>query len=479
MDTEFHFHTTPFKHQRDEFFHSRDRKNYAILWEQGTGKSKLLLDQVAWLYDQEEVDGVLLVAPNGVHRNWIVDQIPEHWDAEERPIRTFLWSASRAGTQASRREFDEMLVFPGLAFFAINYDALNTDKGYAACEKFLKTHQAVMVLDESHRIKTPGAKRTKKALKLGAFAKYKRILTGTVVGNSPFDVYSQFGFLDPKVLGHNSFFTFKNRYGVFEQRFAGTHKYQKLLRYRNVEELQGLIAHHSSRVTKDDVLDLPPKLYQKRYFQMSPEQARLYENLREEFIVELKNGLTLTASLALVRMLRLQQITCGYLPIEGETQAIADTNPRLLALLDLLEDYEDQKVIIFARFTEDIRQIEAALPQGSCVSYYGDTDDEAREAAKDRLKNDPSCRYFVANPQTASEGLNLFAASVVVYYSNSFKLLERLQSEDRIHRIGQTRNCTYIDLVAPDTVDDRIVAALREKKNIAAMINGDTLGEWI
>ena len=443
MDTDFHFHTTPFKHQRDEFFHSRDRKNYAILWEQGTGKSKLLLDQVAWLYDQEEVDGVLLVAPNGVHRNWIVDQIPEHWDAEERPIRTFLWSASRAGTQASRREFDEMLVFPGLAFFAINYDALNTDKGYAACEKFLKTHQAVMVLDESHRIKTPGAKRTKKALKLGAFAKYKRILTGTVVGNSPFDVYSQFGFLDPKVLGHNSFFTFKNRYGVFEQRFAGTHKYQK------------------------------------RYFQMSPEQARLYENLREEFIVELKNGLTLTASLALVRMLRLQQITCGYLPIEGETQAIADTNPRLLALLDLLEDYEDQKVIIFARFTEDIRQIEAALPQGSCVSYYGDTDDEAREAAKDRLKNDPSCRYFVANPQTASEGLNLFAASVVVYYSNSFKLLERLQSEDRIHRIGQTRNCTYIDLVAPDTVDDRIVAALREKKSIAAMINGDTLGEWI
>ena len=474
--TDFHFHTTPFKHQRDEFFHSRDRKNYAILWEQGTGKSKLLLDQVAWLYDQEEVDGVLLVAPNGVHRNWIVDQIPEHWDAEERPIRTFLWSASRAGTQASRREFDEMLVFPGLAFFAINYDALNTDKGYAACEKFLKTHQAVMVLDESHRIKTPGAKRTKKALKLGAFAKYKRILTGTVVGNSPFDVYSQFGFLDPKVLGHNSFFTFKNRYGVFEQRFAGTHKYQKLLRYRNVEELQGLIAHHSSRVTKDDVLDLPPKLYQKRYFQMSPEQARLYENLREEFIVELKNGLTLTASLALVRMLRLQQITCGYLPIEGEMQKVSDDNPRLEALLDLLEDYEDQRVIVFSRFVEDLSQIERALPKGTTVNYRG-TPEERSEALA--AFNTTQSLRLLATQKILREGFNLQIAATCVYYANDFSLIDRLQTEDRIHRIGQTRNTTYIDLVAPGTVDDRIVAALREKKNIAAMINGDTLGEWI
>lgn len=479
MKKEYDFYSKPFSHQEHEFFHSRDKRHYAILWEQGTGKTKLTCDNFSYLSEQEEIDGVLVVAPNGVHRNWVTDEIPKHCDPS-LGIRTFLWNSSKSGNKDFAKEFDSFLDHPALAVFAINYDALITERGYKACERFLKNRTAMMVCDESHRIKTPGAKRTKKAIILGRLAKYKRILSGTAVGNSPFDVFSQFSFLDPDILGYKSFYVFKNRFGIFEQQFAGRNKFMKLVQYKNLDELQALIKGHSSRVTKDEVLDLPDKLYTKRYFSMSPEQTRIYEDLRETYMVELATGESLTASLALVRMLRLQQITCGYLPIDGDMIRIDGTkNTRLSCLLDLLEDYEGQKVIIWARFTEDIRQILEALPKGSAVHYYGGTTEDERKQAVCKFQEDSGITYFVANPQAAGEGLTLTAAKVAVYYSNSFKLLERLQSEDRCHRIGQMNHVTYVDIIAPGTVDERIVSALRDKKNLASLINGDTLKEWI
>lgn len=471
------FFTTPFAHQEHEFHNSKDRDTYALLWEQGTGKTKLDIDQTVYLYNENKIDGHLVVAPNGVHRNWAVDQYSVHCDPG-LPFKCLVWDSGKAAGKAFQKELADLIAYPGLAVLCINYDAIITKNGFSACERFLKERVAKMTCDESHRIKTPSARRTKAAIKLGRAAKVRRILTGTAVGNSPFDLFSQFWFLTPDILGHKSYYTFCNRYGVFEQCFAGTHKYRKLLQYRNLEELNSLIAPYSSRVTKDEVLDLPDKLYVKRYYAMTPEQARMYQQLRDEYMVELKNT-TITASLALVRLLRLQQIVCGYLPVDGQNILInPKKNSRLDCLLDILEDYPG-KAIIYARFTNDIEQIKAALPEGSYVCYYGDVSPEDRDAARWSFQNCERAKYFIANPQAAGEGLTLTAASVVIYYSNTFKLVERLQSEDRAHRIGQGSNVTYIDILCPGTVDERIVTALREKQNIATMINGDKLKEWI
>lgn len=473
------FYTEPFEHQRKEYYHSRDKANFALLWEPGTGKSKPILDTTAYLSDKDAVDGSLIIAPNGVHRNWIIDQIPAHCDPAV-PLKTFLWDTKKAGNKSFQAEFEEFLKFPQLVVFAINYDAIITARGYAACEKFLKKRVCIMTCDESHRIKSPGKQRTKAATKLGKLAKYRRILTGTPIATSPFDLFSQFGFLDQGILGYKSFFVFKQRFGIFETQFNGPRRYLKLVRHKNMDELKALIEKHSSRVTKDVLTDLPDKLYSKAYYEMSARQAGIYSDLRESYMAELQNGTVLTAPHALVRLLRLQQIVCGYAPSDSHIVAIDDKhNPRIKCLLDTVQDHEDSKILIWARFVEDIRQISEALPPGSFVTYYGASSEEERVAALKAFKEDPSVKYFVSNPAVGGEGLTLTEASVAIFYSNSFKLVERLQAEDRCHRIGQRNKVLYIDIVCPNTVDDRIVSALRDKQNIASVVTGDRFKTWI
>jgi SNF2 family DNA or RNA helicase len=445
----------------------------------GTGKSKVCLDTCAHKYLQGQINGLLIVAPNGVHQNWVFEEIPKHLAVACTSTAYF---SARAKTQKQQKAVEEVLAAPGLAVLTMSYDSLLTAAGRALAEKFLERRQTMMVLDESARIKTPKAKRTMAITALGRRAAYRWILTGTPVANGPFDVYSQIRFLKEdfwKEFGLHPFSVFKRVFGVFEPRRMGTKRFEQCVGYQNLDRLHKLISKVSTRVTKDECLDLPPKLYQKMYFELNAEQQRLYNALRDDYMVELQGGAgEITAPLAIVRLTRLQQITSGFITIDGEEnpQDISEhDNPRLDLLKQVCEDLDS--AIIWARYKRDIDLIKHAL-KDECVVIDGRVPDAQRGELIAKFQSG-QVRFFVANPAAISEGVTLHRTSTVVYYSNSFKLSERLQSEDRAHRIGQKNNVTIIDIAAKGTVDERIIEALRNKSNIAAEVTGDNLKEWI
>jgi SNF2 family DNA or RNA helicase len=255
--------------------------------------------------------------------------------------------------------------------------------------------------------------------------------------------------------------------------------YDKLLHYKNTEQLNEILASVSSRVTKESAgLNLPPKLYSKRYYDLSSEQMRLYNELRDEYLATMKDGSVVDGNLAIVRLLRLQQIICGYAQTDDEEpiKMIGDKNPRMELLGEIVEGLYTP-VIIWARFTKDIDQIMELLGD-KAVRYDGKVSEDQAAVNKKRFQNGEA-QFFVGNPQKGKEGLTLIQAQTVIYYSNSFKLIDRLQSEDRAHRIGQKNLVNYIDLVAPKTVDEHIVKSLRSKFDIAAQITGDELKDWL
>jgi len=481
------FKTTPFAHQLEEWERSKDLPTKAIFWEQGTGKTKLILDTAAHQFRTGQIDAMLVIAPNGVHENWISDEIPAHMP-EDVSIQAVAYRTRSSKTKWHRQALEDLMSFRGLAFIAISYNAFMTEEGRRTAEAFFHRRKVLYVLDESQRIKTPGAKRTKSIVATGRRTPYKRILSGTPVTNKPFDIYSQVKFLDEAfwhARGYASYEAFKTYFGIWEQRINGAtgQRFNQVVAFKNLDQLSRLVAEISSRVTKAQVLDLPPKVYQKRYFDLSDAQQVAYDTVRDDFLLYLESGETVTAALVVTRLLRLQQIACGYLPIDnpdGEAARLErfPENPRLAALLEILEDLEG-KAIIFARFRADVDQIMEKLGK-EAVRYDGAVDGDDRLDARQSFQAvDSGPRYFVGNPAVAGVGLTLHAASTVVYYSNSFDLEQRLQSEDRAHRIGQEKTVTYVDLIAKGTVDSKIVRALREKLNIASQITGDTAREWL
>lgn len=482
------FRTKPFSHQLREFEeHARDPVR-AIFWEQGTGKSKLIVDTAALLYLEEEIDGLLVVAPNGVHRNWTDTEVLAHLSPDVEEVALVRYDASRAGTKGLQADLSDLLGFPGLAVLAMSYEGFVTERGKTWSKRFLTQRRALYVLDESARIKSPSAKRTKTILASARYANYRRILTGTPIANGPFDVYSPLQFLDPdfwRGRGWGRFAAFQGYFGVFKTGYNGRtqREYRELVEYRHLDRLREILAPVSSRVTKDEVLDLPEKLYSTHRFALPREQREVYDRMRDEFLVEIEGeDEVATAPLAIKRLLRLQQIVCGYLPLDdGETSVTIDPNARLALLREIALD-TSHPTIVWARFRRDVDQIVEMIEEerslGGVVRYDGavDTDGRARAVAEFQSGR---AQFFVANPAAGGEGLTLHAAQTVVYYSNSFKLTERLQSEDRAHRIGQRHPVHYIDLVAEDTIDERIVEVLRAKRTIASAITGDRLREWL
>lgn len=256
----------------------------------------------------------------------------------------------------------------------------------------------------------------------------------------------------------------------------GGYENKQIVSYMNVDELTRNIEGHSFRVLKKDCLDLPPKIYQRHHVELSPKQKRIYDEMRKEFIAELE-GETIDAPEAITRLLRLQQIVCGWFPAEDGVVPIEDKNIRLQALLEILSDI-DSKVIIWARFKADLKAIERALGE-LAVAYHGEVSNDQRAIAVERFQNDPNIRYFIGQPQSGGIGLTLTAANYAIYYSNSFDLEVRLQSEDRCHRIGTKNNVTYIDIECRKTIDKKIITALRAKKNLADYINKDPISLFL
>jgi SNF2 family DNA or RNA helicase len=445
----------------------------------GTGKSFMLINNAAMLYDKGQINAMLVVAPKGVYRNWYTGEIPKHMPAHVSYTMA-CWSPTPR--KAEREQMDLMLnAVDTLRILVMNVEAFSTEKGVAFARTFLRVTNAYMAIDESTTIKTPNAKRTKNIIKVGKEARYKRIATGSPVTKSPLDLYSQCEFLSPTCLNYNSFYAFQARYAVLVERRMPTHTFKQIVGYRHLEELQKKLNDFSFRVTKDECLDLPDKVFIRREIELTDEQAKAYSQMKLMALTLIDGNLMSTKN-ALTQLMRLHQIVCGHVKYDDGTEVDLPSN-RIKELLSTIEEC-DGKIIIWANYRRDIENIKKALAVEygltTVATYYGDTEAEDRQAIVEKFQDPNSdLRFFVGNPRTGGYGLTLTEAKTVIYYSNNFDLEVRLQSEDRAHRIGQTKSVTYIDFISPNTVDEHIVKALRSKINIASQVLGEELKEWI
>lgn len=467
----FGFKTKPFEHQRRVFHLSKDQPYFALFMEQGTGKSKVLLDTAAYLWSLGEIDTLLILAPNGVHRQWIEEQVPAHLP-DWVPRRALYLATSMP--QGRLKEMASVLAWTeGLSIFALNIEALSHKSGEKLAQRVVYSGRVLMAIDESRRIGSPSASRTRAAVRLGKSAAYRRILTGTPIAKGVEDLFSQLLFLSPDVLGYSTFYAFKNtfcRMGGYEGR--------QIVGYRNLDRLQEAIDPYSFHIRKADCLDLPDKLYTTREVPLSAEQRRLYRDMKESLLAEMQSGQIIEAPTMTVALMRLQQITCGHLgsTIERDGRLVnlwspidEGRCPRILATMDLIEEAQGS-IIVWCRFRADIAMLAAEMKRRLIpfVEYHGGV---ANQDRADRVAAFMAgkARVFLGQVDAGGTGLNLQKATTVIYYSNSFNAESRWQSEDRAHRIGQTEKVTYVDLKAPGTLDGRIIRLLQAKKTIAAL----------
>lgn len=485
--------TEAMAHQKEALRLMNGREQFALLMDQGTGKTWVLLADAERLYSAGKIDAMLIIAPKGVHTNWVRREIPSHMDESilARAWRSGAGKRERAKTEELLQSRDEGAP-QRMRVLAMNIDALGTKPGFDFAQRFLLATRAVLVVDESSRIKNPSSLRTKQLMRLQHRAPYRRIATGTPITNSPVDVFAQFEFLESGLLGTTSYRTFTAEYAEL---LSPTHPlmvnlvrrnpkaaYAQMVaknedgspRWRNLDKLQKLIAPHSFRVLKRDCLDLPEKIYQQLYFELDDAQQSAYRLMEREQRLVLEDG-EVTAVAKLSAIMKLQQITSGFIikPERGGLMYVSEGNPRLAALVEAAEEVHG-KFIVWARFKEELRAVAQALrAAGRCVvEYHGDVSPKDREVAVDEFQHGEAT-VFVGQPQSGGIGLTLTAAETVFYYSNDYNSETRRQSEDRAHRIGTRRPVLYIDLVATDTIDEEITTALQRKSSLAAMILGD------
>jgi SNF2 family DNA or RNA helicase len=460
------------------------REYFALFCDMGTGKSWMALADAERLYKAGEIDSLLIIAPRGVHTNFARREIPTHLEV---PYTSAYWlsGASKRHLATIERLYQDDAKGT-LRIFAVNIDAVNFDTGHAAVMRFLRSGKAMILVDESSRIKSPDSGRTKKVLALARWAKYRRIASGTPITNSPIDVFSQFEFLSSGLLGTPSYRAFVAEYAQLLP--PGHHLMRHIAQrgghgtpqvvakdaagrpiWRNLDKLQRMISPHAFRVTKAECLDLPPKVYEQRYYELTASQRRAYTRASDELRIDL-NGEVITLE-ALGALMKLQQIAAGFVMLDGAAHVLeVENNPRLDTFMDVVEEVEGQ-FIVWARFKEELRQIAELLRKAGMevVEYNGSVNAAMREQAVDDFQSGRA-RAFVGQPQSGGIGLTLTAANTVIYYSNDFNLETRLQSEDRAHRIGTKRTVVYIDLVATDTIDEAITRALQRKEEVASAI---------
>ena len=475
----YKFKLPPYEHQLTALRKGWNLDEFAYFMDMGTGKSKVLIDNFSVLYDQGKITGVLIIAPKGVYRNWSRNEIPTHMP-EHVLSDVCVWQPNH--TQKFLHTWNNLFTQNfNLKIFLMNIEAFSTRKGVEVAEKFLLSQTVLMAIDESTTIKSKNAKRTKAIVKLGKLAKYRRIMTGSPITKSPMDLYTQCEFLNPNLLGHKSFYSFQYDYAVVKRRNLGSYSFNQIVGYKNLKELNGLLDNFSYRVRKQDCLDLPDKVYTKRIVELGKEQAQMYDSIKKIALGICEEG-TVTPTTILTQLLRLQQVCSGHVKLDDGTMKTFPST-KLKELESLLEEING-KAIIWANFTNDIEQIEQLLRkmygENSVVSYYGATTTDRRDYAMGEFQNpDSPVRFFVGQPRTGGYGLTLTQASTVIYYSNSYDLEVRLQSEDRAHRIGQVNKVTYIDIVAEKTVDEKILQALRSKINLASVVLQENVTDWI
>lgn len=473
----YEFKTNPFGHQKTALKKSRGKQAYAFFMEMGTGKSKVIIDEIGILYSEGEIDIAVVFAPKGVYMNWIKSELPAHLGIDADIMHWMSGGGSKSHQQ-------ELMAFlkprKKLRIFLVNTEAVSSGtKAINYLKRLLSSGVSYMAVDESTFIKNPTSKRTKNVVALGRLAKYRRIATGSPVTRSPLDLYSQFEFLGTGLLGSSSYYPFRARFAVMQQKDFGGRRVNIVVGYKNLDELTARVDGHSYRVTKDECLDLPPKIYTRRDVELTQEQQIAYNDMRTIAFTEIGDGFV-SATSAITILLRLHQITCGHITDENGDVHTLKSN-RVSEMMEVLSEVSGD-TIIWARYRHDIRQIVEAIKkeygEDSVAQYHGGNTN-TRQDDVDRFLNDNKCRFMVSNQQSGGYGNTWVNANTVIYFSNDYDLEKRLQSEDRAHRSGQTRPVTYVDLVAPNTVDEKILQALRRKINISDTIMGDGFREWI
>ena len=474
----YKFKTKPYAHQLTALEKSWNQITFAYFMEMGTGKTKVLIDNAAMLYDKGKIDGVLIVAPKGVVKTWYEQELPIHLPNHIKNM-TILWQSNI--TKGQREKLNSLFKSDhDLHILIMNVEAFSTEKGKDFATKFLNSHRTLMVIDESTTIKNPTAKRTKNIISLSEISRYRRIMTGSPVTKNPLDLYSQCEFLSPYLLDFTSYYAFRNRYAEMKTLHLRGRSIQIVDEFKNLGELSNQLKGFSYRVLKEDCLDLPEKNWTKRQITLTHDQRKIYEQMKETALAHL-NGKVASTMIVLTQLMRLHQITCGHFTADdGTIQDIP--NNRFKELLDVLSEMEG-KAIIWAHYQHDvkniIREVVKIYGEGSIVDFFGLTPQDERQDNIRKFQDDPKCRFFVGTPATGGYGITLTAANTVIYYSNGYDLEKRLQSEDRAHRIGQKKSVTYVDIMAENTVDEKIVKSLRKKINIASEVMGEELKSWI
>jgi SNF2 family DNA or RNA helicase len=478
---EYPFKMKPYQHQYNCWDLSRDRKEFALLLDMGTGKTKILIDTLAWLYDQGLINGALIVAPKGVYLNWVYDEIPKHIP-DHIDYEMVHWSSYKT-KEIMTRYNKFMKESHKLKILVMNVEAMITDGARTMAHRFLNYFSVLMAIDESTTIKNLGAQRTKKIIELGRYAKYRRILSGRPVTRSPIDLFSQCLFLNKSLLGFQSEYSFRNRYAIVQKMQLGNRVFNKIVGYQRLEELTDKLKDFSFHITKEECLDLPEKVYMYREVDLTDEQKKIYNEMKHLSLAQLSAFEVVTVTMAMTKIQKLHEIVCGFLRNQETGIITPIPNNRMGALLDIIEETDD-KMIIWSNNTYDIELITKTLGEKygkeSVGAFYGGTSDEERQSIKERFQDpNDSLRFFVGNPATGKFGITLTEAKVVVYYSNSYDLEFRIQSEDRAHRIGQHNTVTIIDIVARKTVDEHIIKLLRNKKQLSEVVMGDDIKAWL
>lgn len=434
---------------------------FGELFEMGCGKTLTTIAVAGALYNLGKIDRVLVVAPTSVCSVWPHDL---------NQFAAFPWEARvLLGDKKKRlKALNELENWPfkALRIAVINYESTHREEIYEALAAYKPD---LIVCDESQRIKNPSAAQSKALHKLGDAAPFRMILSGTPVQNNAVDLYSQYRFLDPAVYGAN-FYAFKNRYCIM-----GGYGQHQIVGYRNMDELVEKEHSVAYRVTKEECLDLPQQTFINRYVQFTDAEQAIYEQLRKSSFLELETGENVTATTILTMYLRLMQLTGGFLTADESTRPKQVNTAKLDALADIVDDYvvdAGKKLVIFARFRAEIAAIENLLRLRKIQygSIYGDVPMEERGKIVEDFQTNPDTKVFVAQIQTAGLGITLHAASTAVFYSYDYNYANYAQALARIHRIGQRFPVTYIHLVVDGSIDEKILAALENKEDMAKTV---------
>jgi SNF2 family DNA or RNA helicase len=466
----------PYAHQKTALQKLRCQKAFALWMAMRTGKTKVVLDDFGRLADQGEVFDLLIIAPAGAYLTW-AGEVEKHFDPDFC-ASVYAWSAQDRKTDRLER----FLQLGGIRILLVNVEALSSVKrARDLCEEFLSQRKrySMLVVDESTTIKNRKAERTKFLLKvLGPLAEYRRVLSGLPTPRSPLDAWAQFEFLKPGMLG--KYASFERQYAVTRMIPIGGRKIRIVVGYRRVAELADKLEPHRFRVLLKDCYDLPEKIYVRRIVPLHPDQERVYKDVAKKAMAQLSDGAFVTATAVITQMLRLHQILCGHVVDElGDPHVVPEHRTR--ELLALLEEHEG-KAIIWCSYQHSIEEVTDALREAygehSVARFWGGNK-PTRESEELQFKTNPACRFMVATPSAGGRGRDWSAADLVVYYSSTPDLEHRAQSEDRAQKVGKGSSVLYVDLVAPGTVDEKFLKALREKINLSATITQDTWQEWV